>query len=175
MQRHRGHLCNGSGQHFPSGHLSNLTCQGWVYGVKGQGLVSARMMNDIVRVMPSGKITVEFAGENATISAQRSQFTVPTLNAVEFPRTPAPSGEAVTITSADFKSALAQVVLAVFVLSQPMVIAWRCATFSAPVQHRKIRFSFLHAHCPNCNASSTCRKKSPFVSTTSMQRSSHRQ
>ena len=78
----------------------------------GQGLVSARMMNDIVRVMPSGKITVEFAGDNATISAQRSQFTVPTLNAVEFPRTPAPSGEPVTITSTEFKSALAQVVLA---------------------------------------------------------------
>ena len=78
----------------------------------GQGLVSARMMNDIVRVMPSGKITVEFAGDNATISAQRSQFTVPTLNAIEFPRSTPPSGEPVTISSAEFKAALAQVVLA---------------------------------------------------------------
>lgn len=78
----------------------------------GQGLVSARMLNDIVRVMPSGKITVEFAGENATISAQRSQFTVPTLNAVDFPRTTNAGGEPFTISSAEFKAALSQVVLA---------------------------------------------------------------
>ena len=78
----------------------------------GQGLVSARMLNDIVRVMPAGKVTVEFAGDNATVSAQRSQFTIPTLNAVEFPRTPPPSGEPVTISSAEFKAALAQVVQA---------------------------------------------------------------
>lgn len=78
----------------------------------GQGLVSARMLNDIVRVMPSGKITVEFAGDNATISAQRSQFTVPTLNAVEFPRTVTSTGDPFTISSNEFKAALAQVVQA---------------------------------------------------------------
>jgi DNA polymerase-3 subunit beta len=78
----------------------------------GQGLVSARMLNDIVRVMPSGKITVEFAGDNATISAQRSQFTVPTLNAVDFPRTTNAGGEPFTISSSEFKAALSQVVLA---------------------------------------------------------------
>ncbi len=78
----------------------------------GQGLVSARILNDIVRVMPSGKVTVEIAADNATISAGRSRFTVPTLNAIEFPRTTAPSGEAVTIPSSVFKAALEQVVLA---------------------------------------------------------------
>jgi DNA polymerase-3 subunit beta len=78
----------------------------------GQGLVSARMLNDIIRVMPSGKVTVEFAGDNATISAQRSQFTIPTLNTVEFPRTQPPSGEPVVIASKELKDALAQVVLA---------------------------------------------------------------
>lgn len=78
----------------------------------GQGLVSARMLNDIVRVMPSGKVTIEFAGETATVSAQRSQFTIPTLNAIEFPRTPVSTGEPVTIESKLFKSALAQVVQA---------------------------------------------------------------
>jgi DNA polymerase-3 subunit beta len=78
----------------------------------GQCLVSARMLNDIVRVMPSGKITVEFAGDNATISAQRSQFTIPTLNAIEFPRSSTPSGEPVSINSEIFKAALAQVVQA---------------------------------------------------------------
>lgn len=78
----------------------------------GQGLVSARMLNDIVRVMPSGKVTIEFAGETATVSAQRSQFTIPTLNAIEFPRTAVSTGEPVTIESKLFKSALAQVVQA---------------------------------------------------------------
>lgn len=78
----------------------------------GTGLVSARMLNDIVRVMPSGKVTVEIAADNATISAGRSTFTVPTLNAIEFPRTNPPTGEPVAIKSADFKAALDQVVLA---------------------------------------------------------------
>ena len=78
----------------------------------GQGLVSARMLNDIVRVMPQGKVTVEIAADNATITAGRSTFTVPTLNALEFPRTPAPTGEPVAITSSVFKSALDRVVLA---------------------------------------------------------------
>lgn len=78
----------------------------------GQGLVSARTLNDIIRVMPSGKITVEFAGDNATITAQRSQFTIPTMNAIEFPRTPAPTGEPVTLSSSVLKAALEQVVLA---------------------------------------------------------------
>ena len=78
----------------------------------GQGLVSARMLNDIVRVMPQGKVTVEIAGDNATITAGRSTFTVPTLNAIEFPRTPAPTGEPVPIKSAVFKMALDKVVLA---------------------------------------------------------------
>ncbi len=78
----------------------------------GQGLVSARTLNDIIRVMPSGKITVEFAGDTATVTAQRSQFTIPTMNAIEFPRTPAPTGEPVVISSSLFKAALDQVVLA---------------------------------------------------------------
>lgn len=78
----------------------------------GQGLVSAKTMNDIVRVMPSGKITVEFAGDNATVTAQRSQFTIPTMNAIEFPRQPAPTGEPIVLASSLFKAALEQVVLA---------------------------------------------------------------
>ena len=78
----------------------------------GQGLVSARMINDIVKVMPQGKVTVEFAGDNATISAQRSQFTIPTLNATDFARNVPATGDAVTIQSSEFKAALAQVVQA---------------------------------------------------------------
>lgn len=76
----------------------------------GQGLVSARILNDIVRVMPQGKVTVEVAGDNAIITGGRSQFTVPTLNAIEFPRMAPPSGEPVPVSSAEFKAALSQVV-----------------------------------------------------------------
>lgn len=78
----------------------------------GQGLASARMLNDIVRVMPSGKVTVEFAGESALISGGRSQFTIPTLNAIEFPRLAPPTGEPLEIRSDEFKAALDQVVTA---------------------------------------------------------------
>ena len=76
----------------------------------GQGLVSARMLNDIVRVMPAGKVTVEIAGENAIITAGRSRFTVPTLNTVEFPRMLPPSGDPIAVTSNEFKNALEKVV-----------------------------------------------------------------
>lgn len=76
----------------------------------GQGLISARMLSEIARVMPMGKVTLEIAGETAIISAGRSQFTIPTLNAIEFPRMAPPSGDPVTIPTAEFKTALSQVV-----------------------------------------------------------------
>lgn len=79
----------------------------------GQALISARVLNDIVRVMPSGgKVTIEVAGDVATVSAGRSQFTIPTLNAIEFPRLTPPTGDAITIPSTEFKAALSQVVMA---------------------------------------------------------------
>ena len=83
-----------------------------VLSATDQEIVSAKMMNDIVRAMPAGAITVDVSGDNATITAQRSTFTVPTLNAVEFPRTNAPMGDGFTISSESFRSALSQVTLA---------------------------------------------------------------
>ncbi|MFM8553654.1 MAG: hypothetical protein ACKOBO_03440, partial [Acidimicrobiales bacterium] len=38
----------------------------------GQALVSARTLSDIVRVMPQGKVTLEVAGDVATVSGGRS-------------------------------------------------------------------------------------------------------
>ena len=96
----------------------------------GQGLISARMLNDIVRVMPSGRVTVEVAGDNATISAQRSQFTIPTLNAIEFPRTVASTGEPFTISSNVFKAALAQVVQAAS--NDPQKHHLSCLLYTSP-------------------------------------------
>lgn len=84
----------------------------------GQGLVSARTLNDIVRAMPMGKVTVEVAGDNAIITAGRSRFTIPALNAVEFPRMAPPSGDPIIVTSEEFKAALSQVVPAASNLPQ---------------------------------------------------------
>ena len=78
----------------------------------GQALISARLLNDIVRALPNGKLTVDVGADSATLSAGRSQFTVPTLNAIEFPRTsPAPANP-VTMSAKDLSFALNQVVRA---------------------------------------------------------------
>lgn len=84
----------------------------------GQGLISARRLSEIVRVMNPGKVVVEVAGESAIVSAGRSQFTVPTLNAIEFPRISPPAGQSVTLSSSDMKMALSQVVPAASTDSQ---------------------------------------------------------
>jgi DNA polymerase-3 subunit beta len=78
----------------------------------GTALVNARLLNEIVRSLPAGKITVHVSGDTASLSSGRSQFTVHTLNDLEFPRlSPAPTNP-VTLPSKDLKEALSQVVRA---------------------------------------------------------------
>lgn len=79
----------------------------------GQSLVSARMLNDIVRAMPSGRVTIEVSSDNCSVSAGRAQFTLPTLAAIDFPRSTPATGEALSISTAAFRSSLSQVVFAV--------------------------------------------------------------
>ena len=50
----------------------------------GVALISAKLLNDIVRSLPEGKITVEAQVESLTVKSGRSQFTVPTYNAMDF-------------------------------------------------------------------------------------------
>lgn len=78
----------------------------------GTALLNARLFNEIVRSLPSGKVTVDVSGETANLSSGRSQFTVHTLNDIDFPRlAPAPANP-VTLPSTDLKNALSQVVRA---------------------------------------------------------------
>src|SRR5207244_7386815 len=76
----------------------------------GVSVVPARLATDIVRALEPGAVRLEIDGDDATISAGRSQFTVRTLPAEEFPRLPEPAAEAVTLSAAAFADALRQVV-----------------------------------------------------------------
>jgi len=77
---------------------------------EGVSVVPARLATDIVRALEPGAVRLEIDGDDATISAGRSQFTVRTLPAEEFPRLPEPAAEAVTLSAAAFADALRQVV-----------------------------------------------------------------
>lgn len=78
--------------------------------VDGVGVIPARLATDIVRALEPGAVTIEVGEEQASISSGRSQFSVRTLPAEEFPRLPEPAAEAVTLAAADFADALRQVV-----------------------------------------------------------------
>ena len=78
----------------------------------GSALLNARLFNEIIRSLPTGKVTIEVSGDTANLMSGRSQFTVHTLNDMDFPRlSPAPANP-VTLPSADLKHALSQVVRA---------------------------------------------------------------
>src|SRR5207244_3481244 len=54
----------------------------------GVAVVPARLATDIVRALDPGAVRLEVDNEDAAIAAGRSQFTVRTLPAEEFPRLP---------------------------------------------------------------------------------------
>jgi DNA polymerase-3 subunit beta len=78
----------------------------------GLSLISAKLLNDIVRSLPEGKITLEAAPESVSVRSGRSQFTVPTYNALDFPNVAPSSGAPFTVPAAEFGEALRQVVRA---------------------------------------------------------------
>ena len=84
--------------------------------VSGDGdgvcVVPARLAADIVRALEPGAVVVEGTDDEVRITSGRSQFAVRMLPVDEFPRLPAPSGDAVTLAGADFAEALRQVVRA---------------------------------------------------------------
>jgi DNA polymerase III subunit beta len=84
--------------------------------VAGQGdgvfVAPARLVNDIVRALEPGAVTVAADAEEARISSGRSAFSVRLLPAEDFPRLPEPAGEQVTLAAAALAEALRQVVRA---------------------------------------------------------------
>ncbi len=81
-------------------------------GGDGVAVLPGRLASDIVRALPAGSVEVEVDAEEARISAGRSEFSLRVLPADEFPRVAEPSGEPVTLATAELAVALAQVVRA---------------------------------------------------------------
>lgn len=78
----------------------------------GVTLINARLLNEIIRALPSGKITVDVGADSASLSSGRSNFSVPVLNVVDFPRIPPSPANPVTMKAKDLSFALNQVVYA---------------------------------------------------------------
>jgi DNA polymerase-3 subunit beta len=76
----------------------------------GTVVIPARLLNDIVRSLPAGALTVEGHDDSADIAAGRSQFNLRLIPAEEFPRPAPPAAEPVTIPGKEFAQALRQVV-----------------------------------------------------------------
>lgn len=81
-------------------------------GGDGVAVLPGRLASDIVRALPAGSVEVEVDGDQARIAAGRSDFSLRVLPADEFPRIAEPSGDPVTLNSAELASALSQVVRA---------------------------------------------------------------
>ena len=78
----------------------------------GVSVIPAKLIGDIARALPPGKVEITVEGEDARIEAQRAQFTMRTIPATEFPRLPEPAEEAVVLPAAEFAEALRQVTVA---------------------------------------------------------------
>jgi DNA polymerase-3 subunit beta len=79
-------------------------------GEDGRAVVPAKLAADIVRSLEPGAVTIETEGDQAAISAGRSQFSVHLYPAEEFPQLPASSGDSVTLDGAELAEGLRQVV-----------------------------------------------------------------
>jgi DNA polymerase-3 subunit beta len=78
----------------------------------GVAVIPAKLIGDIVRALPPGKVEIAVDGDDARITAGRAQFTMRTIPATEFPRLPEPGDEAVVIPAGAFAEALRQVTVA---------------------------------------------------------------
>jgi DNA polymerase-3 subunit beta len=80
--------------------------------VDGGVVLPARLVSDIVRSLPSGRVEVTVGDDEVKISAGRSQFSVRPLSLDDYPRLATPAAGAVTLDAAAFGEALRQVVRA---------------------------------------------------------------
>jgi DNA polymerase III subunit beta len=83
-------------------------------GVKGRedgvAVLPARLVSEVVRSLPAGAVEVDVDGEQARITAGRSEFALRVFPTDEFPRLPQPTGDGVTIDAGELAAALRQVV-----------------------------------------------------------------
>lgn len=78
----------------------------------GVVVVPAKLIADIVRALGPGAVDIVVEGDEAQITAGRSEFSVRTIPADDFPRLGAPAASEVTLRSDDLADALKQVVKA---------------------------------------------------------------
>lgn len=78
----------------------------------GGVVLPARLVSDIVRSLPAGRVEIAVGDDDVTISAGRSQFSVRPLSFDDYPRLATPASSAVTLDAAAFGEALRQVVRA---------------------------------------------------------------
>ncbi|MBO0692194.1 MAG: DNA polymerase III subunit beta [Acidimicrobiaceae bacterium] len=81
-------------------------------GADGVAVAPGRLLTDIVRAVEPGAVSLDADDEELRITAGRSQFSVRTHPAADFPRLPVPSGEKVTLAGEGLSEALRQVVRA---------------------------------------------------------------
>ena len=78
----------------------------------GVAVVPAKLISDVVRSVEQGAVEFEVTDGDAQISAGRSQFSLRTIPADEYPQLPEPEGDGVRIDTDAFALALRQVVKA---------------------------------------------------------------
>ncbi len=78
----------------------------------GVGVLPAKLVGDIVRALEPGAVELEVSDEQARISAGRSEFSVRTIPAHEFPQLPEPAEDHVELDGLALEEALRQVVSA---------------------------------------------------------------
>jgi DNA polymerase-3 subunit beta len=90
-----------------------ITVNAQVSGLEDGVIVApGRLVTDIVRALEPGVVSLEADDDDLRITSGRSQFSVRTHPAGDFPRLPAPSGETVTLPVDGLADALRQVVRA---------------------------------------------------------------
>ncbi len=75
----------------------------------GSAVVEAKLLTDIVKSLPAGAVNVMASGDELSISAGRTSFSVRTFLNDEFPRLPRVEGAGVKVNGAAFAEALRQV------------------------------------------------------------------
>ena len=78
----------------------------------GQGLVSGRLLNDIVRSLPQAQVTVELDGGKVLVTCRSSRFALATMPVGDYPALPELPAPAGTVDGAAFAHAVAQVTVA---------------------------------------------------------------
>lgn len=76
----------------------------------GVAVIPAKLLSDVVRALEPGAVTVAIDDGDAEITGGRTQFSIRTIAADEFPQLPEPSGEAHDLDASHLSVALRQVV-----------------------------------------------------------------